>query len=183
MREDTTTNKAFFAASKFNSKCYVGAEMVVSQILKTKAAMVTGLSLNWVLNHKYVVSAKYHLLTTPVNIQSFVRPDYPAETYNITHHFAGLGFSYLLFPDKKFSFQPELAAGWGVVKYDYITEKRRKDFAVIIPAVYGVWNAHKYFRMGVGLNYRATAGAKLSGLKDGDLSGVGGIVFFRVGTF
>lgn len=183
MREDTTTNQPFFSAKKFDSKCYVGFEMTVSQILKKKAAMVSGLNLNWVLNHKYVVSAKYHILTTPVNIQPYVRPKYPAETYNIVHHYAGLGFSYILFHNKKFSFQPELTTGWGVVKYDYTTEKRRKDFAVIIPAVYGVWNAHKFFRMGVGLNYRATAGAKFTGLKDADLSGVGGVIFFRVGTF
>ncbi len=183
MSEDTSQNQAFFSTKKFDSKCNVGIEMTASQILKKQAAMKLGLNLNWVINHKYVVSARYHVLTSPVNVQRYVRPGFTDETYNIVHHFAGLGFSYILFHNKKFSFQPELTAGWGVVKYEYLTTKPRTDFAVIMPAVYGVWNAHRYFRMGVGVNYMATAGANLNGLKNADFSGVGGVIFFRVGTF
>ncbi len=179
--EDTSTTAPFFSAKKFDSKCYVGFEGTATQILKSKAAMNLGLSLNWVINHKYVVSAKYHVLTTPVNIKSIVAPD-RTDSVLLKHHFAGLGFSYILFQDKKFSFQPELTLGWGVAKY-IIGKTYRKDFAVIIPAVYGVYNATKHFRLGAGLSYRITAGGALNGLKDADLSGVAGVVFFRVGTF
>ena len=180
--EDTTTNAPFFAAKKFDSKCYVGFEAIPTQILKTKAAMNLGMNLNWVINHKFVVSAKYHLLTTPVNIRSIVAA---AETDTtpilLKHYFAGLAFSYIVCHNKNFSFQPELAVGWGSATYN--DKKVRKDFAVIQPAVYGVYNATKYFRFGVGLNYRATIGGSLNGLKDAHLSGVGGVVFMRVGTF
>ncbi len=182
IKEDTTTNAPFFAAKKFDSKCYVGFEGTATQILKTKAAMNLGLSLNWVINHKYVVSAKYQVLTTPVNIQSKVAES-SADTIRLTQHFAGLAFSYLLFHNKKFSFQPELAVGWGAVKYSHQSKTYRKDHAVILPAVYGVYNATKHFRFGIGLNYRLVAGGSLNGLKDADLSGVGGVVFIRVGTF
>ncbi len=181
--EDTTTRAPFFATNKFNSKCYVGFEGTVSQILKTKAAMSLGLNLNWVINHKYVVSAKYNVLTTPVNIQDKVAPDNPTDTIHLTQHFAGLAFSYILFNNKKFSFQPELAVGWGATKYSHQNKTFRKDFAVILPSIYGVYNANKNFRFGAGLNYRLTAGGSLNGLKDADLSGLGGMVFIRVGTF
>ena len=180
--EDTTTHEAFFAAKKFDSKCYVGFEGTATQILKTKAAMNLGLSLNWVINHKFVVSAKYHVLTTPVNIQSKVA-ETATDTIHLTQHFAGLGFSYILFSNKKFSFQPELTVGWGAAKYSFQNKTYRKDYAVILPAVYGIYNATKNFRFGVGLNYRLTAGGAMNGLKDSDLSGVGGVVFIRVGTF
>lgn len=178
--EDSSRRAPFFAAKKFDSKCYVGIEAVPTQILKTKAAMNLGLSLNWVINHKFVVSAKYHVLTTPVNIEPIIAPD-RSDTVLLQHQFAGLSFSYLLFHQKKFSFQPELAVGWGSATYN--EKKVRKDFAVILPAVYGVYNATKYFRLGAGLNYRATIGGSLNGLKDADLSGIGGVVFIRVGTF
>lgn len=180
--EDTTTDKPFFAARKFDSKCYVGFEAIPTQILKTKGAMNLGMNFNWVINHKFVVSAKYHLLTTPVNIRSIVASTETDTTpILLKHHFAGLAFSYLVCHKKKFSFHPELAVGWGSATYN--EKKMRKDFAVIIPAVYGVYNATKYFRFGVGLNYRATIGGSLNGLKDAHLSGVGGVVFIRVGTF
>lgn len=181
--EDTTSHPPFFAAKKFNSKCYVGFEGTATQILGTKAAMNLGLSLNWVINHRYVVSAKYHVLTTPVNIQKKVAPDYTRDTIRLVEHFAGLGFSYILFDKKKFSFQPELSVGWGAVKYSHQNKTFRKDFGVIIPAVYGVYNATKYFRFGLGFTAKFTAGASLNGLKDADLLGLGGVIFIRVGTF
>jgi hypothetical protein len=180
IKEDTTTNAPFFAAKKFDSKCYVGFEGAATQILKKKAAMTLGLSLNWVINHKYVVSAKYHVLTTPVNIRAQVAPD-RHDTILLRHQFAGLGFSYILFHNKKFSLQPELSAGWGMIKYEYNGGTWKRHFGVIIPAIYGVYNCTKHFRFGIGLNYRFTAGATL--LKDADMSGIGGLVFIRVGTF
>jgi hypothetical protein len=182
LKEDTTTNAPFFAAKKFDSKCYVGFEAIPTQILKNKFALNLGLSLNWVINHKFVLSAKYHGLTTPVNIAASIEP-VRTDTVHLVHHFAGLAFSYLIFHDRKFSLQPELAAGWGSMRYTYANEVHRKDFGVLIPAFYGVWNAHKNFRMGIGLNYRLALGASLNGLTSADLSGVGGVVFIRVGTF
>ena len=179
--EDTSTREPFFHAKKFDSKCYVGFDAVPTQILKTKVAMNLGMSLNWVINHKFVVSAKYHTLTTPVNIKPIVAPDALTDSIPVRHHFAGLAFGYLIFHNKKFSLHPELAAGWGSVTYR--EKKVRKDFAVVIPAFYGVYNATKYFRFGIGLNYRTTIGGSLNGLKDAHLSGVGGVVFIRVGTF
>lgn len=181
MREDTTTNEPFFAAKKFDSKFYAGFEAIPTQILKTKGAMNLGLNLNWVVNHKYVVSAKYMVLTTPVNVQSRVVPDSTGDTIKLQFHSAGLAFSYILFSNKKFSFQPELYAGWAILKYDYNGGKYYRHFGVIQPAVYGVYNATKNFRFGVGLNYRLALGPKL--LSTADMSGVGGVVFIRVGTF
>ena len=182
MVEDTTTHGPFFAAKKFNSKCYVGFEGTATQILKTKAALNLGLSLNWVINHKFVVSAKYHVLTSPLNIQPKVA-ETSTDTIRLTQHFAGLAFSYIFFNNKKFSLQPELAVGWGAAKYSHLNKTYRKDYAVILPALYGVYNATKYFRFGLGLNYRVAAGANLNGLSSADLSGVGGVIFIRVGTF
>lgn len=181
--EDTTTNQPFFAAKRFDSKCYVGFEGTATQILKNKAGMNLGLSLNWVVNHKFVVSAKYHGLTSPLNVRSRVLPEGATDTLNLTNHFAGLAFSYIVFDKKKVSLQPELAVGWAMAKFNYQSKTYRKDYAAIIPAIYGVFNVSKYFRCGLGINYRLALGGKFNGIKDADLSGVGGVIFIRVGTF
>jgi hypothetical protein len=183
MTEDTATNEAFFKAAKFKSNGYVGFEMQPSQILKSKAAMLVGFNLNWVVNHKFVVTAKYHILSSQLNVRGVVATTDGAPVFLI-HHFAGLGFGYIVFHDKKFSLQPELTAGWCSAKFEYPSNtKNRKDYGAIIPAVYGIYNAHKNFRVGAGLNYRAVVGTKGLGISANSLSGVAGVIFIRVGTF
>lgn len=183
MTEDTTINEPFFKASKFKSNGYVGFEMQPTQILKTKAAMLVSFNLNWVINHKFVVIVKYHTLSSRTNIRSIVLPGSDGNTW-LVHHFAGLGFGYIFFNEKKFSLQPELAAGWSSAKYMVSSAvSKRNDYGTLIPAVYGIYNAHKNFRVGVGLNYRAVFGKNFDNITTTHLSGVAGVVFIRVGTF
>ena len=183
IEEDTTLNEPFFKAKSFHSSCYVQAEVQPAQILKNKAAGLMGFGLNWTINHKYVIGAHYFTLVSQNDITNYVGSGYTAQK-KIIHHFAGLGFSYIFFHDKKFSLQPGLTAGWCSAKYE-IREKKfyRRDYAAIVPTVSGVFNASKHFRVGIGLNYRAVMGPRFFALKPSDLSGVGGVVFFRVGTF
>lgn len=180
--EDTTTREPFFKATRFNSKFYVGAEGMGTQILKTQGAMITGFSLNWVINHRFVVTAMYQALSTPTNIQSIVEPG-NLPSVRLIHQFGGLGLGYILFDKKLFSFQPELMSGWGGAQYTVSNVTYRSNFGEIIPVVYGIYNATKFFRLGIGLNYRAAVGASLNGLKSADISGISGLVFIRVGTF
>lgn len=184
LEEDTTTNAPFFAAQKFKSSCYVGVEAHVGQVMKNQAGMLVGFNLNWVVNHKFVVSARYQNLTTRHDIHTTVVP-YNNNPVYLLHHMAGLGFSYILFSDKRFSFQPELSGGWISAKFEHPTDVyQRKDGGFVMPAVYGIFNATKYFRLGVGLNYRAVIGPSFFGFDPmKNLSGVSGVVFFRIGTF
>lgn len=183
MEEDTSSKMPFFKATKFQSACNVGVEAQVTQILKNKVGMNVGFNLNWVINHKFVVSAKYQLLTTRHNVIDKAPITTTDTTVYPVHHMAGLAFSYILFSNKKFSFQPELTIGWAGVKIGPDKDTRRHDYAVIIPAVYGLYNATKLFRVGIGLSYKAVIGSNFYGLKASDFSGVAGVVVFRVGTF
>lgn len=184
MEEDTSTASPFFAAKKFSSRCYAGAEAIGGQLLKNKGAMLTGLSLNWVLNHKYVVSAKYHVLSSRQNIAYITNPDNVNAEHYLVHHFAGAAFGYILFHHKPVSFHPELAVGWASAKYENAAQKTfRNDYAMLIPALQGVWNATKIFRVGVGVNYRVAFGKEFQNFKSSQLNGVSGVVFLRLGTF
>ena len=183
INEDTTTNQPFFKANKFSSRCFVGLDGSVVQILKTRVGGNFGANLNWVINHKYVISAIYDGLTTQNQIQKLVTPADPATPLYLTHRYVGVGFSYILFDKKLFSLQPGLSAGWGHTQYTYANVDYKKEFAEIVPEVTATYNCSKYFRVGLGLNYRIAAGSKLNGLTDANISGVGGIVFVKVGTF
>jgi hypothetical protein len=181
--EDTTTNQPFFKATRFNSRCFVAVDGIVGQIVKKDVTMITGFSLNWVVNHKYVTRAYFDLLGLPLNVQPTVYPDHQGTTLNLTYQYAGLGFGYIFYSNKLFSIQPELDGGWAMGKYAISGQNYRSDFAMFIPTVYGTCNVSKYFRVGIGLNYRISAGSTLAGLKDADMSGIGGLVFVRFGTF
>lgn len=180
--EDTTSNEPFFKASKFHSSAYFQAAVHGGQILKNKGAGLVDFSLNWTINHKYVVSGQFFTIASRNNISSYVEPN--AVNKVLIHHFAGIGFSYIFFSDKKFSLQPGLSGGWCVAKYATGNDKfLKRYYAAVIPQVSGVFNATKHFRIGLGVNYRAVVGQKFFALKASDLSGIGGMVFFRVGTF
>ena len=148
--EDTTTNEPFFKATRFNSKFYVGAEGMGTQMLKTQGAMNTGFSLNWVINHRFVVTAMYYALVPATNIQHIVEPD-SSSNIRLIHQFAGLGFGYILFDNKLFSFQPELMAGWGDAEYTTGNTTYHSNFGEMIPVVYGIYNATRFFRLVLGL--------------------------------
>ena len=183
LREDTSTHQPFFKASKFNSKCYVGLGASVVQVFKTQATGNFGIDLNWVINHKFVVSAIYNGNANQLQVQKIVQPADPLITTYLKQQYVGLGFSYILFDQKLFSFQPGLSAGWGRIAYAYNNITYRKDFAQILPEVSATYNCTKIFRVGLGLNYRIAAGAAFNGIKNADMCGVGGIIFIKVGTF
>ena len=183
LNEDTTTHKPFFKANKFSSRCYVGIDASVVQVMKTQAGSNFGANLNWVVNHKFVVSAIYDGLASHNQIQKTVTPNDHSDTVTLVHRYVGMGFSYILFDNKMFSLQPGLSAGWGHIQYAYNGTTYSDNFAEIVPSVTATYNCTKYFRFGLGVNYRIAAGAKLNGINNADISGVGGVIFIKVGTF
>lgn len=183
MEEDTSRQAPLFQAQKLSSRCFVGFDTRAGQILNNKAASQVAFSLNWVVNHRFVVTAKYHTLGSKKDIRSIVVP-YSAKAIPLIHHYAGLGFGYLFFHHKRFSLHPELSMGWAAIKFEHPADEfQRKDYAMLIPAVYGIWNATPHFRLGLGLDYQAAFGPRFFTFKSNYLNGVGGVVFLRVGTF
>jgi hypothetical protein len=49
--------------------------------------------------------------------------------------------------------------------------------------VNGIYNATKFFRIGLGMGYRGVIGGSLNGFNAPKLGGVFGNVFIRIGTF
>jgi hypothetical protein len=180
--DSTDTPEPFFKSKKFESTAYVQAGVAATQMFNMAAA-TSHFSLHWVINKKFVVGAHYHLLSSRNDIKKLTYPESTQNIYAI-HHFAGLSFGYIFFSDKKFSLQPEIAAGWANIKYtQFDTIITKRNYGGIIPAVYGTWNATKILRIGIGVNYRLIVGERFKDLTIGNLSGIGGLVFLRLGRF
>lgn len=184
MQAQDTTHVPFFKADCFESDAYFEFQAVVSQYAKS-AAGFTGFGLHWVVNHKFVVGAQGFLLASGESLDKFYTiADTVSDPPLSKFYSAGLSFGYVLFPQKKFSFHPELYAGWGMFKYQPEgAPELSRHLGVLWPKVQGTWNAHKHFRLGVGLGYRAVVGKNIDLLKSTQLGGVTGQVFLRVGTF
>ncbi len=182
--QEDTTSKGFFAAKKFRSSAYVQASVSATQWNKGAGA-ITALSLNWVVNEKFVSTAYFHILSSNEKISPcYGETGVNCDQVPLTHMSAGGGFGYILFPNKKFSLQPELMGGWANAKYSTNdTTTFKANFGMIQPGVNGIWNASKFIRIGIGVNYRMVVGREFRGLNFATMSGIAGLFFIRIGKF
>jgi hypothetical protein len=161
---------------------YLQAGIAATQMFGSAAA-TSHFSLHGVINNKYVLGLNYHLLSSVNDINKLTYPDSPENIFAI-HQFAGAGFGYIFFHEKKFSLHPEMAAGWANIQYtrfDTVTVKR--NYGAVMPAIYGTWNAGKIVRLGIGIHYRVLIGERFKDLTVNNLSGVAGLFFIRLGNF
>lgn len=180
---DTTSREPFFKARHFNSSAHATFEGGVSHMFSNKVVMITGAGLSWVVNKKYVTTARFHTLTSQVDIQPIATPHVEKPLY-LQHYYAGLSFGYIFFADKIATLQPEIGAGWACARFEY-PEKlfQRQDYAAILPGALTTFNLSRFVRLGLGVHYRAVFGSKFFDLKSHQLNGVNGSVFLKVGTF
>lgn len=180
---DTSSREPFFKARHFNSSAHATFEAGVSHMFTNKVVMLTGASLNWVVNKRYVTTARFHTLTSQVNIQSIATPHVDRPLY-LQHYYAGLSFSYIFFADKIATLQPEIGAGWACARFEYPDKLfQRQDYGAILPGVQTTFNLSKIIRLGLGVHYRAVFGSKFFDLRSEQLNGVSGSVSLKVGKF
>ncbi|MCS6934528.1 MAG: hypothetical protein NZM35_05185 [Chitinophagales bacterium] len=182
--EDTTTRQPLIVSKKFKSRFYVGTEAICGQILRNRVAMLTGWNLNWVINHRFVVSARYHILSSRLNISHITQPGSTDVKHYLKHHYAGLSFGYLVFHDSYISLHPELSGGWALARFeDTGAQIRQNHYGMLIPAIHVVCNVSSIFRVGAGVNYRLAIGREFRNIRPTHLGGASGMLFIRIGTF
>lgn len=151
-------------------------------------------SANWLINHKMYVGAAYTQIASieERTLLLQIEPNLPVLTETkvaFNQQSVGARFGYILFHDHKIiSFSPDLTVGWANFKFPALDENLAQDFetkhyAAITPALKAVFNVSDYFRIGAALHYRGYIGLNEDYVQGGDLSGVGGGIFFRIGKF
>jgi len=184
LRSQDTAHVPFFAAGCFESDGYAEFQAVISQLGKSPAGF-TGMGVYWVVNHRFVSGLSGFMLASSEGIdQYYPVNDTVSDPPSSRIWSAGLSFGYQFFHDKKFSLQPDLYAGWGWFRFTpYGGNELSRHFGVLWPRVNATWNAHKNFRLGLGIGYRAAVGQGIGAVKSTDLGGVTGQIFIRIGTF
>lgn len=188
--QQDSVQKPFFYAKKFHSACFVQFEGQGAYVFN-KVSMISGIGVNWVINYKYYIGVRYNILSTPVNILKLLPHIDTANRTYVSHQSASLNFGYIGFAKKRFSVNPEISVGWANAKFSQPADVPLKtpkvdkniNYAIVIPSLNAIWNAHKNIRVGAGLGVRAVFGENYYRLKSYRVGGVFGGVFLRVGTF
>ena len=159
---------------------FLQADMQISQTLKS-AAMYTKFSACWLFPKQYYIGFLYQKLTSEEAINKFV-PNTSTDEIILEHQNAGIKAGYILFANKRISFNPEASINWAMCKYQYpIGAIYRYNFITIEPSVNLLFNLHKNLAAGLGLSYRINVGLHLNGLSDRDLNGITGRLFISYG--
>ena len=192
-----STRHGFFHAGKFSSTFHVQFDGDVMYIYKQAVAM-TGFQIAWVVNHKLSIGAKYDILTTQYNINSYIN-SYNAigTTPNLIHPLSMSGMitvGYILRSDKKISIEPNVGLGWSYLSFTdpkagWIDQTEPKqvnfnsNYFIINPSLSVIWNTTKYFRIGAVAGVQTALGSDYLKVKTYRTRGLYGGIFIRFGTF
>ncbi|MFN8277461.1 MAG: hypothetical protein U0T84_08265 [Chitinophagales bacterium] len=180
-----TLRNGFFKARRFHSSFHVQAEGDVTWIFR-RAALYTGGSMRWVVNHKISIGLSGTYLTSNTSVGRFLTPPFPDSiAIKPTLFSVQLNAGYVFRAFRKFSIHPELNAGYTQLSFHDKTTNQDVTlrYGTANPVVHFVWNTTKYFRIGGLLGARLVFGQKYENLGSTKLSGVYAGVFIRGGTF
>ncbi len=168
------------SSAAHNHRYFLQADMQISQTLKS-AAMYTTFSACWLFPKQYYIGILYQKLTSEEALNKFV-PNTSKDDIILEHQNAGIKAGYIVFANKRLSFNPEASVNWAMVKYQYpVGAIYRYNFMVVEPSLNMLINLHKNLAAGIGLSYRINAGLRLNGLNSNDLNGFTGRLFIRYG--
>lgn len=99
----------------------------------------------------------------------------------------GLWLGYIFMPKKVMHFNTNVQLGMGNLEvFDPTTDNWIEDdmIFVITPSIEAEFNIFKFFRLGIGANYRFTSEIdKATNFSNSDLSNFGGFISFKFGWF
>lgn len=181
------------AVSDLKSNVFVELGSNFIQV-NNNAGVNVDFSINWLINKKMYLGVAYTQIASieERTLLLQIEPDLPIFTETkvaFRQQSVGARFGYILFHDHKIiSFSPDLSVGWANFKFPSLDQSLAQDyetkhFAAITPALKAVFNVADYFRIGAAIHYRGYIGLNEDYIQGGDLSGLGGGIFFRIGKF
>ena len=187
----------FFEAGKFNSTFHVQFDGDATYLFGQYAAL-TGFQVAWVVNHKLSIGVRYDILASPIVVNKYINSvDSLNGKANPIHPLimsAAITVGYIFRASKKISIEPTMNIGWAYIslsdpKAGWIDTTEAKttqytaNYLLINPSLSFIWNATKYFRVGVELGAKGVIGKDYLRLKCYRVGGLYGGLFMRFGTF
>jgi hypothetical protein len=159
-------------SGKIESDGYGGPVLEVTSICGDGAVLFGGRG-GWIINHTYAVGGGGYGLLNDVNING----------NNLQLGYGGLELEYIGYSDMLVHFTVHTLIGYGGASYKELDENS-DDFFIFLPALNAELNVTNWFRICGGVRYMLVSGIdELAGLNDKDLSGLGGGIVLKFGSF
>jgi hypothetical protein len=161
-----------------------GAPVVKFTEIDDRFGVLVGGRGGWIINGSFVVGAGGYGL---VNLDNFKHvTNTSGDRGRLAMGYGGLELTYVLRPDElvHVSLGALIGAG-GVVWNPRGPSGSQADDAFFItePELAVVLNVTRFFRAGLGVSYRFARDVELFDLRDGDVSGLAGVVTLKFGSF
>ncbi len=138
----------------------------------------------WIINGSFVIGGGGYGLA---NLDDFEHLTNTAgDRGRLAMGYGGLELTYVLRPDQLVHFTLGALIGAGGVVWNPLGQSGDQEddaFFVTEPELAVVLNVTRYFRVALGASYRFARGVELFDLRDGDISGVAGVVTLKFGKF
>ncbi len=184
--------KTIFGSGEVKHGGYGAASIYLTEI-QDKSAILIGGRGGWIINHSMVIGlGGYGIANAPQYDNIF--DDNKGQLYG---GYGGLLFEGILFPKSPIHVSIPVLVGAGGVSYSELRRSRGVDFDdefyrdsfysdaffVVEPGIEIEANVIKYFRFGIGVNYRYTADLELPNTSSDMLDGFSAGVVLKFGKF
>lgn len=161
-----------------------GGPVVKFTEINDKLGVFVGGRGGWIINGSFVVGGGGYGLANPGNFDHIM--DSPGNPGSLEMGYGGLELMYVLRPDELVHFSLGILLGAGGLAWSPEGQSGNEAddaFFVVEPELDVVLNVAEFFRAGLGVSYRFARDVELFDLRDGDISGVTGLVTLKFGRF
>ena len=138
----------------------------------------------WIIDGSFVIGGGGYALVNQGNFEAVPGP--LGDPGTLSMGYGGLELEYVHRPDERVHFSVGTLVGWGGLTWDpqgQAGEQESDGFFVAEPALNVVLNVARQVRAGVGVSYRFAQGVELAELRNGEISGVAGVLTLKFGSF
>lgn len=147
-----------------------------------ESGMLSGGRGGWIINHTFAIGGGgYNSIIDISTGQKRNNSDLVMK-----FNYGGFEFEYIKHSDRLIHWTIHTLIGGGSVKLfeeDTDDEIEKDRFFMIEPSINADFNINKWFRVGLGVSYRAALGVDSDFLSDSDLSGLSGLIILKFGSF
>jgi hypothetical protein len=161
-----------------------GAPVVKFTEIDNRFGVLVGGRGGWIINGSFVVGAGGYGLANVGNFEHVMNA--PGDRGRLAMGYGGLELTYVLRPDELVHFSAGVLIGAGGLVWNPQGQSGNQDddaFFITEPELAVVLNVTRFFRAGLGVSYRFVRDVELFDLRDGDISGLAGVVTLKFGSF
>jgi hypothetical protein len=161
-----------------------GAPVVKFTEIDDRFAVLVGGRGGWIINGSFVLGAGGYGLANLDNFEHLTNS--AGDHGRLAGGYGGLELTYVLRPDELVHFSMGVLIGAGGLVWNPHGQSGNQEddaFFITEPELDVVLNVTRFFRAGLGVSYRFVRDAELFDLRDGDISGLAGVVTLKFGSF